>query len=80
MNKKSLSERDICTKFITPSLVAAGWDLDTQDFRNVAALFADKDFDGDPVRVKDAGEGDDISDTDHEADDTPVTDELYKAA
>ncbi len=30
MNKKSLSERDICTKFITPSLVAAGWDLDTQ--------------------------------------------------
>jgi type I restriction enzyme R subunit len=30
MNKKSLSERDICTKFITPNLVAAGWDLDTQ--------------------------------------------------
>jgi type I restriction enzyme R subunit len=30
MNKKSLSERDICTKFITPSLVAAGWDLETQ--------------------------------------------------
>ncbi len=30
MNKKSLSERDICTKFITPSLVAAGWDIDTQ--------------------------------------------------
>jgi type I restriction enzyme R subunit len=30
MNKKSLSERDICTKFITPSIVAAGWDLDTQ--------------------------------------------------
>ena len=29
-HKKSLSERDICTKFITPSLVAAGWDLDTQ--------------------------------------------------
>ena len=25
--KKSLSERDICTKFITPALVAAGWDL-----------------------------------------------------
>lgn len=30
MNKKALSERDICTKFITPNIVAAGWDLDTQ--------------------------------------------------
>ena len=30
MNKKSLSERDICTKFITPALVAAGWDVQTQ--------------------------------------------------
>ena len=27
MNKKNLSERDICTKFITPALVAAGWDV-----------------------------------------------------
>ena len=26
MNKKSLSERDICTKFITPALRNAGWD------------------------------------------------------
>jgi len=26
MNKKSLSERDICTKFITPALAKAGWD------------------------------------------------------
>ena len=26
MNKKSLSERDICTKFITPALRQAGWD------------------------------------------------------
>src|SRR5947209_20132928 len=26
MNKKTLSERDICTKFITPALRAAGWD------------------------------------------------------
>src|SRR5947208_17104653 len=26
MNKKQLSERDICTKFITPSLRQAGWD------------------------------------------------------
>lgn len=29
-NKKNLSERDICTKFITPALTAAGWDLFTQ--------------------------------------------------
>nr|VFJ58905.1 MAG: type I restriction enzyme, R subunit [Candidatus Kentron sp. DK] len=26
MNKKKLSERDICTKFITPALLGAGWD------------------------------------------------------
>ena len=30
MNKKELSERDICTKFITPSLRGAGWDEITQ--------------------------------------------------
>lgn len=30
MNKKALSERDICTKFITPNIVAAGWNVDTQ--------------------------------------------------
>ncbi len=30
MDKKKLSERDICTKFITPSLVQAGWDIATQ--------------------------------------------------
>ena len=30
MDKKSLSERDICTKFITPAMVAAGWDLHAQ--------------------------------------------------
>ena len=46
------------------------------DFRNVTALFADKDFDGDPVRVKEASEDDDISDTDNETDDAPVTDDL----
>ncbi len=46
------------------------------DFRNVTAHFADRDFDGDPVRVKEAKEHDDISDTDHETDDTPVTDDL----
>jgi type I restriction enzyme, R subunit len=30
MNKRQLSERDICTKFITPALEKAGWDIATQ--------------------------------------------------
>lgn len=30
MNKASLSERDICTQFITPAVVNAGWDIATQ--------------------------------------------------
>lgn len=30
MNKKKLTERDICTKFITPALETAGWDIATQ--------------------------------------------------
>jgi type I restriction enzyme R subunit len=30
MDKKSLSERDICTKFITPALEKAGWNIQTQ--------------------------------------------------
>jgi len=30
MDKKSLSERDICSKYITPAIVEAGWDLHTQ--------------------------------------------------
>jgi type I restriction enzyme R subunit len=30
MNKKQLSERDICTKFITPALKQAGWNIQTQ--------------------------------------------------
>jgi len=30
MNKKDLSERDICTKCITPALERAGWDIDGQ--------------------------------------------------
>ena len=30
MNKKDLSERDIWTKFITPALTAAGWDINSQ--------------------------------------------------
>lgn len=30
MNKKTLTERDICTKFITPALEQAGWNIQTQ--------------------------------------------------
>src|SRR3546814_14511988 len=30
MDKKSLSERDICTKFIAPAIQAAGWDIQNQ--------------------------------------------------
>src|SRR5271170_8099038 len=30
MNKKELSERDICTKYITPAVKKAGWDEMTQ--------------------------------------------------
>ena len=30
LNKKSLSEADICTKFITPAILGTGWDLKNQ--------------------------------------------------
>jgi type I restriction enzyme, R subunit len=46
------------------------------DFRNVTALFADKDFDGDPVRVKEASQDDDISGTDEETGESPVADPI----
>jgi type I restriction enzyme R subunit len=46
------------------------------DFRNVTALFADKEFDGDPVRVKEIGQTEDISSFEHETDDYGITDEL----
>ncbi len=35
-DKKSLSERDICTKFITPALEKAGWDKQTQFLEEVS--------------------------------------------
>jgi hypothetical protein len=35
LDKKTLSERDICTKFITPALVRAGWDAMLQIRENV---------------------------------------------
>ena len=30
MNKKELTERDICTKFITPAVTKSGWDPNLQ--------------------------------------------------
>jgi type I restriction enzyme R subunit len=30
LSKKDLSERDICTKYITPAIVNAGWDIQSQ--------------------------------------------------
>ncbi|MEK7725059.1 MAG: DEAD/DEAH box helicase family protein [Acidobacteriota bacterium] len=36
LEKKSLSERDICTKFITPAIIKAGWDLTTQLLEEVS--------------------------------------------
>jgi type I restriction enzyme R subunit len=35
IDKKSLSERDICTKFITPALQLAGWDIEKQILEEV---------------------------------------------
>ena len=36
MDKKSLSERDICTKYITPAIVKAGWDSHKQLLEEVS--------------------------------------------
>jgi len=36
MDKKSFSERDICTKFITPAIEKAGWDKHTQLLEEVS--------------------------------------------
>lgn len=46
------------------------------DFRNVTALFADPDFDGDPVRVKETLQNEDLSRAEEEAGVEPVIDEL----
>jgi type I restriction enzyme R subunit len=46
------------------------------DFRSVTALFADPGFDGDPVRVKEVTEGEDLTGVDTEADGPTVVDEL----
>jgi len=44
------------------------------DFRNVTNLFADPNFDGDPVMIKDVTEDDDISGTEDEITDEPIVD------
>jgi len=36
IDKKSLSERDICTKFITPAIEKAAWDKHTQMLEEVS--------------------------------------------
>lgn len=33
MDKRKLSEADICLKFITPALVASGWNVNEQVFQ-----------------------------------------------
>jgi len=46
------------------------------DFRNVTALFADPEFDGNPVRIKEFNQRDDISNFEDEQDASPVLDDL----
>ena len=48
------------------------------DFRNVTDLFSDKEFDGDPIRVKPVSEDTDLGNIIHEEENTldPVIDEL----
>jgi len=48
------------------------------DFRNATDLFADPEFDGDPIRIKPVGEDIDLSTiiADEEADETPIIDEI----
>ena len=48
------------------------------DFRNATDLFADKDFDGDPIRIKPVSEDTDLSNIvdEEEADTTPFVDEV----
>ena len=48
------------------------------DFRNATDLFADKDFDGDPIRVKPVSEDVDLStiEDEEEKDETPIIDEV----
>ena len=49
MDKKTLSERDICTKFVTPAINHAGWEIQSQ--------IREPDFDGEPVQIYELGPG-----------------------
>ena len=44
------------------------------DFRNITNLFADPDFDGDPVLIKELTEDDDLTGIEDEADNEPIID------
>ena len=44
------------------------------DFRNITNLFADSDFDGDPVMIKDVVEVDDLAGIEDESNDEPIID------
>lgn len=46
------------------------------DFRNVTNLFADPQFDGDPVMIKQVNEEDDLSGVDDEVDDETIIDNI----
>lgn len=46
------------------------------DFRNVTSLFADPDFDGDPVMIKQVNEDDDLSGAEDETNEEVITDIL----
>jgi type I restriction enzyme R subunit len=48
------------------------------DFRNATNLFADKDFDGDPIRIKPVTEDTNLEDVvnEEENDDTPIIDDI----
>ena len=50
MDKKGLSERDICTKFITPALRKAGWD-EMMQIREVGSMTEFKQIVGRGTRV-----------------------------
>jgi type I restriction enzyme, R subunit len=74
-----LSERDICTKFITPANEDYGKLYFTiLDFRNATDLFADPDFDGEPIRIKPVSVDVDLSNIidEEEHDETPILDEV----
>jgi len=56
MDKKSLTEQDICSKYILPAIIASGWDLKYQireqvSFTDGKLLFAENCSRGDKKRA-----------------------------